>query len=107
MSENPSDPSFCHPRTGIPFSRQIARASSAYRSVVFSMAFSISTASRRKTPPWRSSPRWILGIFFQVSGRLSVRLGSTAAMETAVNTAMSVVLHRMLFHISLESLLSS
>src|SRR4030067_812350 len=84
VSEKPSIPFFAMASTGIPFSRRIARASSAYRRVVFSIALSISTARRRNTPPWRSSPRWIFGLFsFQTTGRLSVRLGRAGVVGAA------------------------
>src|SRR5659263_263476 len=66
---------------------------------VFSIALSISTARRRNTPPWRSSPRLILGtLSFHPAGTRSVSEGTRMMMETAVRTAISVILPVMLFH---------
>src|SRR4030065_320762 len=51
--------------------------------VVFSIALSISTERRRKTPPWRSSPRWVFGLFSSGlrlgGGRLLARSSDGAA----------------------------
>src|SRR4030042_3833389 len=66
---------------------------------VFSIALSISTARRRNTPPWRSSPRLILGTrSFHTAGSRSVSEGARTMMATAVRTTISVILPVMLFH---------
>src|SRR5512139_1051602 len=66
------------------------------------MALSISTASRRKTPPCRSRPRLIRGIrSFQPAGTRSVRDGTRTMTEATVRTAIRVILPEMLFHIAL------
>src|SRR5512139_428392 len=63
------------------------------------MALSISTASRRKTPPCRSRPRLIRGIrSFHPAGTLSVRDGTRTTTQPTVRTAIRVILPEMLFH---------